>query len=131
MIPLFNTVLSRIPDTVDPHRSFWKSKVMAGIVAWSFLLNTPLFLHTTDYQENLPAPIVRKEYPSAKTNENAKKYCDRIFAVYAELYPPLSRPEKKDLLGKIDADKDGVISDLEALIVLDKLNKELENVLRY
>ncbi|MBW2973585.1 hypothetical protein KY346_04280 [Candidatus Woesearchaeota archaeon] len=129
MIPLFNTILNRIPDTADPHMSFWKSKVMAGIVAWSFLLNTPLFLHTTDYQEKLP--VVKREYPAVKTSETAKEYCERIFSIYDELYPPLSSCEKKDLLGKIDADKDGVISDLEALVVLDKLNKELEKALRY
>ena|GEM_PF-6463377 len=77
---------------------------------------------------SIDEPVSKKDFLMSRKVE---QYCDRIFYIYAELYPPLSIAEKKELLGKIDANKDGVISNVEALVMLNELNKELEKALRY
>ena len=54
-----------------------------------------------------------------------------ILAVYQEIYPPFKNHEKADLFNKIDSNQDNVISELEAKLVLDKLNQELYSLKRY
>jgi hypothetical protein len=130
-----------------------KPGFVAGLVAWSFFLTVP-FIGRQIYREHFKkqeCAVEKKEsaleqevasFSEIKVDsrkgkktylfgKKAKLNYDNTLEIYAKIYPAFEGYEEAAYLSRMDLNKDGVISEYESDVVLNKLLGELTRLRGY